>query len=388
MKDLKVFVLFGAPGSGKSEVCNILKSKLHNNIEIIRKETTRPARKTDSNEIIHVENISSKCDFRYSQYKYDYGFSSKEIWDNLKNNRSVIVIVNDIRTIKLLNRKFGNLTFNIYIHSNINKNKIEKIAKSRHPSANENFLIKDINKRIDKIRTIHRKYIENTYLFHSSIINIYDLNDPKSKYNLETQIEQIYTLNHSFKNIFGSAAHVIIIAGGSFSGKDDLVNAMIQIEPRKVALYRKGTTRPKTQRDKNELKHLNELTAKYDIQYEKNGYKYGICINDIWSILSDQKIALIVLSDIEAIEAIKNSFQNICSVIYLHSNIDSEELEEAQKTMNSNEFEKRLASIDQLLSSYISKIELFNHVLLNTSEAEDLYDQALNILDYYLGNAI
>ena len=386
MKNVKVFVLFGAPGSGKSEACAILKEIFQDKIEIIQKESTRPSRDTDGQEIKYVEKITTKCDFRYSQYKYEYGFSSLDIWEYLSKGRSVIVIVNDIRTIKMLNRKFGNLVLTLYIHSNIDKVKIEKIARKRYPNKDDDFLTKDIVRRIDKIKSIHRKYIENTYLFHSSIINIYSINSKESRKKLQNQLEQIYVRTHYFKNIFGSTAHVIIIAGGSFTGKDDLVNAMIQIEPQKVALYQKGTTRRKNKNDKDELLHLTELTNHYDVQYEKNGFNYGICTNDIWSILSKQKIVLLVLSDITAIKAVKEEFQNICSVIYLHANIDNEELDIARKSMSKKEFNKRIKSIDELLDSYISDVNLFNHVLLNTSEIEDLYDQALNILDYYLGN--
>lgn len=383
MNNIRVFIIFGAPGSGKSESGDVLSRIAKNQLEVLCKETTRPRRETDGNEIRTVERISKNCDIRYSQYNFDYGFSTKEIWKYLKKDRSVAIIVNDIRTIKILNKKFGNLAHTIYVHSNINKEKIEIISKKRYPSENTDFLAKDIARRIEKIKTIHRKYIENTRIFNSAIINIFGDND-NSRFELEVQLKQISDYPYVCKRSFGSTARIIVIAAGSYTGKDDLVNAMIQIEPEKTILYQKGTTRPKKQGDENELIHLDELGKKYNIRYKKNGYEYGLCKNDIWSGLSREKIVLIVLSDIDAIKKIKSLFYGICTVLYLHANIDFDELKKEQKQLGKSEFRKRESSSRELHSEYVSNMGLFDHVLLNTSEPEDLYDQAFNILDYYL----
>lgn len=383
MTNPSVFLLFGAPGSDKSESCILLDEISEGNLQVLQKETTRPPRKLDSHEIKSVNTISKDCDLRYSQYGYDYGFSSKLIWNSLKNGNSMVVIVNDIRTIKILNKKFGSLSKNIYIHSNIDKTHLTKILKTRYPTASNDFLQKDIEKRIEKIKTIHRKYIENTYLFHSTIINIYN-EDDKSKIHLRNQLQQIYHKNIVNNFFLGSTSRIIIVAGASFSGKDALVNAMTLIEPTKTLLYPKGTTRPKNKKDLDELFHFKELPNNYDIRYNKNSYTYGLSIEDIWSNLSKQKVVLIVLSDLEAILKLKKEFNSICTILYLHANMDEEEMKEAKKEMGNNEFEKRCNSIKELSKTYMENINIFNHTLLNTSETEDLYDQAFNILDFYL----
>ena len=378
----KVFILFGSPGSGKSVACDIL-SKI-SRCDVVQKETTRPKRETDGSEIKNVKTISKNCDFRYSQYGYDYGFSSRDIWASLNENKSIVVIVNDIRTIKMLKRKFGNLAYTIYIHSNIDRAKIENISKKRCPD-DDKFLLIDTEKRIEKIKTIHRKYIENTYLFDTSIINIFK--EGKEPKELELQLKQIYNKEVFNKSSLGSTCRIIIIAAGSFAGKDDLVNAMIHIEPNKATAYQKGTTRSKKSGDNNELKHFNSerLPDSYDLIYEKNGgYQYGLSTKELWSELSQEKIVLIVLSDLESIKALKQKFNQICSVIYLHANTDKEELEKARKELSQEEFDKREKSIAELHEVYVNNMNIFDHVLLNTSESEDLYEQAFNILDHYL----
>jgi hypothetical protein len=92
-----------------------------------------------------------------------------------------------------------------------------------------------------------------------------------------------------------------------------------------------------------------------------------------------------VLSDLPAIKAIKEEFIDICTVIYLHANLDPDELEIERGRLSKAEFSKRKISAAELRSIYIKNMNAFDHVLLNTSEPEDLYDQAFNILDYYLG---
>ncbi len=381
----KVLILFGAPGSGKSEFIKILSEKYEDKIVVLQKETTRPHRKTDGPEIKSVSKISSKCDFRYFQYDYEYGFSSKDIWEALIKNKSIVLIVNDIRSIRILNRKFGNLSLNVYVHSNINKRTIKQLVKNRYPKENSRFVTKDTNKRIEKIKSIHRKYISNTYLFDNAIINIYKKDNLKSLNELSLQVDQVYNKNELLRNTYNSTARILIIAGASFSGKDELVNALIQIEPNKVSAYKKGTTRKKTKSDKDELVHLKKLPKRYDISYEKNGYFYGIDSKEVWKILSKEKIVIIVLSDLSSILKISDEFKNLVSTIYLHSNIDQDQLIEAKKSLPKEEFLKRSNSSRNLKSVYINNLSVFDHVLLNTSEPEDLYDQAFNILDYYFG---
>lgn len=389
MINSKLYILFGAPGSGKSLACDLLKEITVGRLKIIQKETTRPSRESDGLEITTVDTISKKCDFRYSQYGYDYGFSSLDIWNNFKKGVSTIVIVNDIRTIKLLNKKFGCLAQSIYVHSNIDRTKIEEISKQRYPKADDVFLAKDVAKRIEKIKTIHRKYIENTYLFNAAVVNIYEANDNDSIATLQSQLINIYNRdNRKLRSLSGSSARILLIAGASFSGKDDLVNAMMQIEPSKVALYRKGTTRPKNKKDKDELIHLDSIPKSHDVIYEKNGFSYGLSTKKIWTELSKEKIVLIIVSDLDSIVKLKKEFYDVCSVIYLHSNVDMEEFEEARKTLSKKEFTKRRNSIDELIKVYYENMNLFDHVLLNTSESEDLYDQAFNILDFYLENKV
>jgi dephospho-CoA kinase len=118
--------------------------------------------------------------------------------------------------------------------------------------------------------------------------------------------------------------------------------------------------------------------------YEKNGYQYGISTLGLWNELSQEKIVLIVLSDLKLINSLKHKFNQICSVIYLHANIDKEELENARNELSREEFDKREKSIAELHEIYVNNMNVFDHVLLNTSESEDLYEQAFNILDHYV----
>lgn len=385
MESPRFFILYGAPGCGKSKVCNILMNITNDAAKVIQKETIRPSRPTDSYEIKSVKSISEKCDFCYSQYRYDYGFPSVEVWEALGNRQNAVVIVNDIRTIKQLKRRFGALARAIYIHSNINKSSLRVLANERNPEMNDDTLQLDVDRRIEKIKTVHRKYIENTHLFDETILNVYEKATVESLSNLKKQLQSIVLNQKSFGEPLPSTARVFIVVGGSYSGKDELVNAMKIMDPKRVDSYRKQTDRPKRASDNNELHHVKTIYSNFDIIYEKNGFSYGISSKELWQLLSKGKVLLLIVSDYECIELLKKMFGGTCAVLFLHADFDYDEIKEEMisEGLKNDEIKKRLMGIEEIKQLYINRMGIFNHVLLNTSEPEDLYDQAFNILDYY-----
>lgn len=374
-----LYIYFGAPGSGKSTALEYLKKIKDVNIEVMPKETTRPRRDTDTFEVVNVKKISKDKDIRYSQYGVEYGASVSSIWSCFSSDKSAAIIINDIRTIKLLKQKFGALAKTIYIHSNIDKEKMIDLILKRFPNKSEKELNQEMEKRINKITTIHRKYIENTALFDYTILNT------KSISHLNTQIVNL--VKDKKRNEIESRSHVriFVIAGAVSSGKKDLVNAMSLMEKSRVVSYKKVTTRPKNIGDKDDLRHISGISKKFNVTYEKQGHKYGISTSEIWELLSKGKIVLLVASDNDTIEKIVDEFGDICTVLYLHANynIDVIKRDLQKKDLSESEIKKRLSGIDELYKIYVENMKLFDHVLLNTSEPEDLYDQAFNILDNY-----
>lgn len=375
----QIFILFGAPGSGKSTILNYLNNHQDKfNTVIFAKETTRPSRKGGEIEVKCVNTLSPDCDIRYTQYGIEYGANSQLIWETFKTGRNIAIIINDIRTIKLIKQKFGVLAKSIYIHSTSDREEKELLARERTLNPDGEVSSATL-KRIKKITTIHRKYIENTSLFDHAILNT------GTYENLYSQVEPIFMNQKARGEPSASHLKIFIIVGATDSGKDDLVLAMEQMEQDRVVNYTKSTNRPKRNSDRGELNHIKNFDNSLDIQYSKNTYKYGISTNELWTLLSSNKIVLLVLSDETSINNIINIFGEICTILYLHADFDRETIQQKMKDegLSDNEIEKRLNDIDNLYEYYCRTSMLFDHVLLNTAELEDLYDQSFNVLDYY-----
>ncbi len=373
-----LYVLSGAPGSGKSECMKFLSNR---SISIIKKLTTRESRITDSIEISSVKNISEYCDIRYIQYGVEYGFASSEIWNSFSNGLDVAVIVNDIRTIRLLKQRFGSLVRSIYIHRNLSKADLAKLTKARHSTFSKT-IEDDLKRREKKIETIHQKYIENTSLFDFALLNLSTIED------LLSQLGNIIDHRDVLQKNLKSHVNIFIIVGASYSGKDDLVTAMVQMDRDRVVNYRKATTRPRRTGDNDELRHGDIIDESFNLIYEKNGFRYAISSNELWDSLSQGTMNLLVLSDRKCIELLLEEFGHICKVIYLHANLDLSQMRYLMENegINDAETKERLDDVENLYHFYVEKTCMFNHVLINTAEREDLYDQAFNILDNYVAS--
>lgn len=380
----RAYIFFGAPGSGKSTALKYLTSDRP--IRVITKETTRPLRDDDGPDIKGVETIAEDCDVRYYSYRYEYGFRTSDIWCAFEDGENAGIIVNDIRTLRILKQRFGVLAVIIYVHSNVDPDKLREIMAKRHPSKTPKDLDIDLQRRVEKINTIHRKYIENTALFDSTILNLYVEGDPGSREALSKQLENLMASAPPASRGERSPVRIFLLVGASSSGKDELVTAMQSIEPRRIQNYTKGTDRPKRLDDHGELRHFpSDLPEHFDIVYVRQNIKYGIASNELWQNLADGKISLLVVNHPATIDLLLERFGRVCTVIYLHANFNRNEM---RKRMTDDgvipdEIEKRLQGIDELQQLYVRRTTLFQHVLLNTGEPEDLFDQAFNVLDHY-----
>lgn len=380
----RVYVFFGAPGSGKSTALK----HLHGDkpIRVIEKETTRPRRDDDGEDIKCVKAVADDCDIRYYSYRYEYGFRTSDIWSAFELGENAGIIVNDIRTLRILKQRFGVLAVIIYVHSNVDPDRLREIMAQRHPLKTPEELEIDLQRRIGKINTIHRKYIENTALFDSTILNLYVEGNKESRAALSRQLDNLMASEPPTSRGERSPVRIFLLVGASSSGKDELVTAMQSIEPRRIQNYAKGTTRPKRGDDRGELRHFgSDLPDQFDIVYVRQTHKYGIASNELWRNLANGQISLLVVSDSKTIELLLGRFGRVCTIIYLHANFNSNEMRKrmTEESLSDDEIDKRLQAVEELQQLYVRSTTLFQHVLLNTGEPEDLFDQAFNILDHY-----
>jgi hypothetical protein len=184
-----------------------------------------------------------------------------------------------------------------------------------------------------------------------------------------------------------SSVKIFIIVGGSYSGKDELVTAMQRMAFGRIVNYQKATNRPVRGSDRGELRHFDDIPETFDIKYNAQGFTYGISTLELWENLRDGKISLLVVSDLRAIEDVVGVFGPVCTRIYLHANFNFAEIRQMMKkdAITPREIEERVGTIRALQRTYVDQMPRFEHVLLNTAEPEDLYDQAFNIVAFYTG---
>jgi len=179
-----IITITGPSQSGKSTSIDYLLKNSNDWFKpyVVPKFTTRPIRSDDKKlEITHCTEIPPQCDIIYEQYGYRYGLSKEDIITQLKKGNTVIVILNDVRTIYELKRIFGETCFAVFIFRTAPKlDQFRKISQARGVHDEE-----DVLKRYMKANAIYRIYIENIALFDSVIINSFDFTE------LQTQLKNI-----------------------------------------------------------------------------------------------------------------------------------------------------------------------------------------------------
>ena len=161
-----IYILFGASGSGKTTVLNIIKSH-YQNIDVHIKATTRKKRVYDDEEIasfpLGIPN--DQYDYIYSQYGYEYGIQKNQIEESLNQNKLHFIICNDIETIEKIKSDFNDLVKVIFLRFDAPKEVLESIQKTRRITDDE------IGIRLNKIQFLNQTFIERSDLFNEVIKN-------------------------------------------------------------------------------------------------------------------------------------------------------------------------------------------------------------------------
>lgn len=171
----KIFVLFGASGSGKSTILNFIKNI--KDCQILPKDTTRPLRLNEKKENVpelnFIKTFAHSTDYTisYNYCGFKYGIR-KDLIENLSKNKLYFVILSDIESIKEFKNKVPN-SLNIYIHCDPDHIP-ERIIKR------DGLILK---KRQKKIVKSYKDFIKNNTLFDHVLINLWEWKFAKQQIN-------------------------------------------------------------------------------------------------------------------------------------------------------------------------------------------------------------
>ncbi|MCH5158731.1 MAG: hypothetical protein J1F33_06015 [Clostridiales bacterium] len=189
--------------------------------------------------------------------------------------------------------------------------------------------------------------------------------------------------NESYKK---NTARLFVIVGNTpnkndSNGKDLIIQAVDSMGTLHASIIPKYTSRAHKSDDGNEMicdckfeqtDKGTRITAKDgtvcygDIVYERNGNIYGFSSENIWDGLKRGKFQVVVVSDADTINDIRNKFGGLVVLVYVHS----------------HNYENP-GIVDEEFKLFSRNFDLFDHVLIYENKAEELYDQLFRLFRAY-----
>jgi len=278
--------------------------------------------------------------------------------------------------------------------------------------------VKSTEIRAQRIRAFHIRYIEQLNIFDHVILN-YTEGKPQ-----EMVDQMINVINKSPVKTLKSkkSPPFFVVAAASGAGKGSLMEMLNLIGGDRVKILSKIADRAPKSSDKldgmiaiggksekdselwpewwNETMVLSslkgEMPEEYDMRwrFHKNtesgflGNQYGISTVEVDKNI-ENNTPQIVISNIQQFEKFRSRWPNVV-FIYLHRLISDDEHREMQINNwkdDVKQAEARISEKRKVHMDYIDNIHYFDHVLLNTSYQEDLFDQILNLIEGYWGDS-
>ena len=186
-----------------------------------------------------------------------------------------------------------------------------------------------------------------------------------------------------------STARLFIIVGNTpneaENGKDLIIQAVDTMGTLHAEIIPKYTSRSKKDDDGNEMicnctfsprkngifnvKIKQGRSVECDIVYQRKGNYYGFDSETIWKGLKRGMFQVVVISEAETINKLRDRFGGLAVLIYVHSH-----------NMQSNH---QVKSTDEEFKLFSNNFSSFNHVLIYEDKAEDLYDQIFRLFKAY-----
>lgn len=190
-----VITLTGPAHCGKSTIRQMFMDCATNDFKpiMIKKYTTREKRESDD-DVECMDRIPRECNLVYEQYGVRYGMKTEELYRLLEEERTPIVVVNDIRAVEDIKSLLGSLVYSIFMYRKpALYDEFYKEEKERYPDKMNEDIEKNARVRYEKAQAIYRIYIENINLFDKVILNTFSESATR---------KQVECIANQFKNEF------------------------------------------------------------------------------------------------------------------------------------------------------------------------------------------
>lgn len=195
-----------------------------------------------------VKTIPEEDDIVYRTYGDEYALNSCELSKALKNNRSPIVVINDIRVVEELKRLFKGQVLSLFIFRHI----IPDIEHHQRAGANRGGTSSSkILSRYEKAVALYRVFIENIHIFDRVILNVGD----KHLARIQTQkiVDGVFNNKIKLDKKITKGPKLFIVSGNAASGKDDIIKAAKYYGKQQADILVKSTTRQEEDGDVGEI---------------------------------------------------------------------------------------------------------------------------------------
>lgn len=178
---------------------------------------------------------------------------------------------------------------------------------------------------------------------------------------------------------------LIAVAGTPGSGKDELIRAVHDLGVGHAEIVPKHTSRERRAGDGDEMVCLGDPGWDLDgcdVIYENFGERYGVRVGTVWAGLARGVFQVLVVSNVEALNALRDRFGDLMTCLYVHSEMREEDFR-AREGEEDEYVSKRVADYWSAFDVYIRNLDLFDHVLIHAGPPEDLFDQIFRLFRAY-----
>lgn len=261
-----IITLTGPSACGKGVITEAIiehsKTLKNNGIDfnpfMFTKDVTRSYRFKEVLAILNHENIDvnsvfsiPECDdLVYRTYGDEYALSTESLTKALEENRSPIVVINDVRVVEELKKIYKGQVLSLFIFRHI----IPDVEQHKKASADRGAVsAQKTLSRYEKAVALYRVFIENIHIFDRVILNVRENDIDLAKIQARGVVDGVFNGKIKLEKNIKKGSKLFIVSGNAASGKDDIIKAAKLYGKQQADILIKSTSRQEEDGDVGEI---------------------------------------------------------------------------------------------------------------------------------------